>query len=153
MRSEGTTHIITFKDGTERVFSELSYANLSGADLSGADLRRANLSDADLSGADLSGADLRRANLSDADLSGADLRRANLSGANLDFTNIPIWCKSLNVALDDQLTVMIISHACANASDGWPGLTEDQKKWLISVRHRTYHDEKKSIAKSLRAKE
>ena len=92
------------------------------ADLRGADLRGADLWDADLRGADLRGADLRGAALWDANLRGADLRGAalwdaNLRGADLrdadlDHSCWPLWCGSLYVKVDRQITAQLAYHFC-----------------------------------------
>ena len=77
-----------------------------------ADLWDANLLDADLRDADLRGANLRVANLRGANLRGADLRDANLRGADLDYSCWPLWCGSLYVKVDRQITAQLAYHFC-----------------------------------------
>ena len=72
------------------------------AKLCGADLR-----EADLIGATLSGADLR-----EADLIGADLIGADLIGADLDYSCWPLWCGSLDVAVDARIARQLAYHFC-----------------------------------------
>ena len=83
-------------------------ADLRGVDLSCANLRSANLRGAALRGANLRDADLRYTDMRDADLRGADLR-----GANLDFAAWPLWCGSLQVALDERLQAQLLYHVLA----------------------------------------
>ena len=64
---------------------------------------------------DLRDADLSSADLSSANLSGADLRGANLSGADLDYAAWPLWCGSLQVALDERLQAQLLYHVLAVA--------------------------------------
>ena len=82
-------------------------ANLRGADLRGADLLDADLRGANLRGANLRGADLWDANLRDANLRGADLR-----DADLDYSCWPLWCGSLYVKVDRQITAQLAYHFC-----------------------------------------
>ena len=121
------------EEGGER--ANLRDANLCGTDLRGANLRDANLRDANLCGTNLRGANLRDANLRHADLRNADLFCANLrhadlrnadlfcanlssanlsgadlSGANLDFSDLPLWCGSLNAHFDDKQLIQIAYH-------------------------------------------
>lgn len=57
-------------------------------------------------------ADLRGADLCGADLRGADLRGANLRGADLDYSCWPLWCGSLYVKVDRQITAQLAYHFC-----------------------------------------
>ena len=77
-----------------------------------ADLRGADLQDADLRGADLRDADLQDADLQDANLRGANLRGADLRGANLDYSCWSLWCGSLYVKVDRQITAQLAYHFC-----------------------------------------
>ena len=72
-----------------------------------ADLRGADLRSADLRSADLRSADLRSADLRDADLWSADLR-----DADLDYSCWPLWCGSLYVKVDRQITAQLAYHFC-----------------------------------------
>ena len=56
-----------------------------------------------------------RTDLRGANLRGADLRGANLSGADLDFAAWPLWCGSLQVALDERLQAQLLYHVLAVA--------------------------------------
>ena len=96
-----------------RDISKGAHADLRGADLSNADLRGADMRGADMRGADLRYTDLSDADLSNANLRGADLRGANLRGANLDFAAWPLWCGSLQVALDERQQAQLLYHVLA----------------------------------------
>lgn len=52
-----------------------------------------------------------------ADLTGADLTGANLTGADLDFSSLPLWCGSLNIAIDRRLAAQIAYHFCSLRCD------------------------------------
>ena len=98
--------------------ADLRGANLRGANLRDADLHYADLRDADLRYTDMRGAalhyaDLRGANLRGADLRDANLRDANLRDADLDFAAWPLWCGSLQVALDERLQAQLLYHVLA----------------------------------------
>lgn len=77
-----------------------------------ADLRGAALWDANLRDANLWGADLRDADLRGADLWGAGLRGADLRDADLDYSCWPLWCGSLYVKVDRQITAQLAYHFC-----------------------------------------
>ena len=100
-------------------------ANLRGADLSGADLIGANLRGANLIGADLSGANLHHADLHHADLIGADL-----CGANIDYSCFPLWCRGLNVNIDDKQAIQLLYHTVKNVL--YSKNTSDELKTFFS---------------------
>ena len=101
-------HAEWLRDTSKGACADLRGADLRGANLSSADLRRADLRDADLRGANLRAANLRYADLRAADLHGADLR-----DGNLDFAAWPLWCGSLQVALDERLQAQLLYHVLA----------------------------------------
>jgi len=97
--------------------ANLCGANLLGANLCGANLCGANLCGANLRGANLRGANLRGANLFEANLLGANLFEANLLGAELDYSCWPLWCGSIGVKIDNQLSRQLVYHAICNMPD------------------------------------
>ena len=47
-----------------------------------------------------------------ANLRGANLRGADLRGADLDYSCWPLWCGSLYVKVDRQITAQLAYHFC-----------------------------------------
>lgn len=127
-------------------YSDLRYSHLNGSDLSGSNLGHSKLSDSDLNGNDLSGSDLSYSDLSHSNLSGSNLigsdlsgsnllcsnlSGSNLSGSNIDYSCWPLWCRSLDVHIDDRIARQILYHLMRPCLVS-PDVSEDFKRALFT---------------------
>lgn len=111
--------------GADLQHTDFSYAKMQGADLSGADAQcvkfnHANMSNANLSRANLcytqlQYADMSNANLNSANLRYVDLKLTDLNNADLDYSAFPLWNGSLDVHVDDRLTIQLLYQTIRNA--------------------------------------